>query len=156
MIIGVPKEVKEGEKRVAITPQGVDTLVFHRHQVLVQEGAGEGSGFSDQEYRRVGATIVPKAKDIWADADMIVKVKEPLSQEIKWMKPGQILFTYLHLAASQELTLKLIDRHVIAIGYETVQEQDGSLPLLRPMSEIAGRASILAGGVALGIGQGGK
>ncbi len=156
MIIGVPKEIKEGEKRVAITPQGVDTLVFHHHRVLVQKGAGEGSGFTDQEYKRVGATLIQKAQDIWADADMIVKVKEPLPQEIKWMKPGQILFTYLHLAANRELTLKLIDRHIIALAYETVQERDGSLPLLRPMSEIAGRASIFAGGMALGIGHGGK
>lgn len=156
MIIGVPKEIKEGERRVAITPQGVDTLVFHRHRVLVQKGAGEGSGFTDQEYKRVGATLVQKAEDIWSDANMIVKVKEPLPQEIKWMKPGQILFTYLHLAANRDLTLKLIHRRITAIGYETVQERNGSLPLLRPMSEIAGRASIFAGGMALGIEHGGK
>lgn len=156
MIIGVPKEIKGGEKRVAMTPQGVDALVFHHHHVLVEKGAGGGSGFSDHEYQKAGATLIDKAKNIWDEADMIVKVKEPLEPEFPWMKPGQVLFTYLHLAADRELTGKLLERCIVGIGYETVQERDGSLPLLRPMSEIAGRASILVGGMCLEATHGGK
>ena len=156
MIIGVPKEIKDGEKRVAMTPQGVDALVSHRHGVLVEKGAGEGSGFSDHEYQRAGATLVEKAEDIWKEADMVVKVKEPLQPEFPWMRPGQVLFTYLHLAADRTLTERLIERRIIGFGYETVQEQNGALPLLRPMSEIAGRASILAGGMCLEARHGGR
>jgi alanine dehydrogenase len=156
MIVGVPKEIKNGEKRVALTPQGVDALVSHRHRAIVESGAGEGSGFSDQEYERAGAALVGKKEDVWAEADMVVKVKEPLEPEISLMKPGQILFTYLHLAADRSLTLKLLERRIVAIGYETVQERSGSLPLLRPMSEIAGRASILAGGMCLEAVHGGR
>ncbi|MGZ3524002.1 MAG: alanine dehydrogenase [Thermodesulfobacteriota bacterium] len=156
MIIGVPKEIKEGEKRVGMIPQGVDALVVHGHRVLVEKTAGIGSGFSDKEYREAGATLIDREKDVWAGAEMVVKVKEPLEPEISLMRPGQILFTYLHLAADRELTLKLMDRRIIAIGYETVQTQDGSLPLLRPMSEIAGRASVLAGGMCLEARYGGR
>ena len=156
MIIGVPKEIKNGEKRVAMTPQGVDALVSHRHRILVEKRAGEGSGFSDNEYQKAGATLIEGAKDIWDEADMVVKVKEPLEPEFPLMKPNQILFTYLHLAADRELTVKLLDRRIVGIGYETVQERDGSLPLLRPMSEIAGRASILAGGMCLETTYGGR
>ena len=156
MIIGVPKEIKEGEKRVGMIPQGVDALVAHGHRVLVEEGAGLGSGFSDQEYREAGATLFERAKDVWGEAEMVVKVKEPLEPEIFLMRPGQILFTYLHLAADRELTLKLMERRIVAIGYETVQAHDGSLPLLRPMSEIAGRASVLAGGMCLEARYGGR
>jgi alanine dehydrogenase len=156
MIIGVPKEIKEGEKRVGMTPQGVDALVAHGHCALVERGAGEGSGFSDQEYRKAGATLVERAQDVWSEAGIVVKVKEPLGPEIPLMKPGQILFAYLHLAADQELTLKLMGRRIVGIGYETVQEQNGSLPLLRPMSEIAGRASVLAGGMCLEARHGGR
>ena len=156
MIIGVPKEIKEVEKRVGMTPQGVDALVVHGHRVLVERSAGEGSGFSDQEYRKAGATLVEGGKDIWEGADMVVKVKEPLEPEISLMWPGQVLFTYLHLAANRELTLKLMERRIVGIGYETVQGQDGSLPLLRPMSEIAGRASVLAGGMCLEARHGGR
>jgi alanine dehydrogenase len=156
MVIGVPKEIKEGEKRVGMTPQGVDALVAHGHRVLVEKGAGDGSGFSDQEYRKAGATLVHKGKDLWDEADIVVKVKEPLDPEFPLMRPGQILFTYLHLAADRELTLKLMERRIIGIGYETVQGQDGSLPLLRPMSEIAGRASVLAGGMCLDARHGGR
>ena len=156
MVIGVPKEIKEGEKRVGMTPQGVDALVAHGHRVLVERGAGDGSGFSDQEYRKAGATLVHKGKDLWDEADIVVKVKEPLDPEFPLMRPGQILFTYLHLAADRELTLKLMERRIIGIGYETVQGQDGSLPLLRPMSEIAGRASVLAGGICLDARHGGR
>ena len=156
MIIGVPKEIKAGERRVAVTPQGVDALVAHHHRVLVEKGAGEGSGFSDKEYQRAGATLVERKEDVWAEGTMVVKVKEPLESEFPLMKPGQVLFTYLHLAADKDLTLKLLARRIVGIGYETVQEKDGSLPLLRPMSEIAGRASILAGGLCLEARQGGK
>jgi alanine dehydrogenase len=156
MIIGVPKEIMEVEKRVGMTPQGVDALVAHGHRVLVERSAGEGSGFSDQEYRKAGATVVERAKDVWEGADMVVKVKEPLGPEFSLMRPGQILFTYLHLAANRELTLKLMERRIVGIGYETVQGRDGSLPLLRPMSEIAGRASVLAGGMCLEARHGGR
>ena len=156
MIIGVPKEIKEGEKRVGMTPQGVDALVSHHHRVLVEKSAGMGSGFSDHEYGKTGAILVDKAKDIWNEAEMVVKVKEPLEPEFSLMRPGQVLFTYLHLAANRELTLKLMERRIVGIGYETVQGKDGSLPLLRPMSEIAGRASVLAGGMCLEARYGGR
>lgn len=156
MIIGVPKEIKEGEKRVGMTPQGVDALVAHGHRVLVEKGAGEGSGFSDQEYQKAGAVLVDETKKVWGEAEIVVKVKEPLDPEFPLMKSGQVLFTYLHLAANRELTLELIQRRIVAIGYETVQTQDGSLPLLRPMSEIAGRASVLAGGMCLEAKCGGR
>jgi len=156
MIIGVPKEIKNGEKRVSVTPQGVDALVSHHHRVLVEKGAGEGSGFSDQEYEKAGATVVERREDVWNEADMVIKVKEPQETEFPLMRSGQILFTFLHLAADRDLTLKLLDRRIIGLGYETIQERDGSLPLLRPMSEIAGRASILAGGMCLETRYGGK
>jgi alanine dehydrogenase len=156
MIIGVPKEIKNGEKRVAMTPQGVDALVSHHHRVLVEKGAGEGSGFSGQEYEKAGAVVVERKEEIWSDAEMIVKVKEPLDPEFPLMKPGQILFTFLHLAADRNLTIKLLERRIVGIGYETVQESNGSLPLLRPMSEVAGRASILAGGMCLETIYGGR
>ena len=156
MIIGVPKEIKDGEKRVGMTPQGVDALVAHSHRVLVERTAGEGSGFSDEEYRKAGATLVEGAKHVWGEAEVVVKVKEPLEPEFPLMRPGQVLFTYLHLAANRELTLKLMERRIVGIGYETVQGEDGSLPLLRPMSEIAGRASVLAGGMCLEARHGGR
>jgi alanine dehydrogenase len=156
MIIGVPKEIKTAEKRVAVTPQGVDALISHHHRVLVEKGAGQGSGFSDQEYQAAGAMLVERAKDLWADADLVIKVKEPLEPEFSFMKPGLLLFTYLHLAADRKLTEKLLERRIIGIAYETVQESGGLLPLLRPMSEIAGRASILAGGMCLEAQHGGR
>jgi alanine dehydrogenase len=156
MIIGVPKEIKNGEKRVSMTPQGVDALVAHHHRVLVEREAGNGSGFTDKEYERAGASVVEKRETIWNEADMIVKVKEPLETEFPLMRPGQVLFTYLHLAADRELTNLLIECRIVGIGYETIQERDGSLPLLRPMSEIAGRASVLAGGMCLETANGGR
>ena len=156
MIIGVPKEIKAGEKRVAMTPQGVDALVSHHHRVLVEKGAGAGSGFSDTEYERAGAILIESAGEIWNKADLVVKVKEPQEQEFPLLRPGKILFTYLHLAASEGLTRRLLESRIIGIGYETVQDRDGSLPLLRPMSEIAGRASILAGGMCLEARHGGR
>jgi len=156
VIIGVFREIKAGEKRVAMTPGGVDVLVSHDHRVLVERGAGEGSGFHDQEYHQAGATLVDQAKRIWEEAEMVVKVKEPLESEFPFLKPGLVLFTYLHLAANRLLTRQLLESRVIGIGYETVQTGDGSLPLLRPMSEIAGRASILAGGMCLEARHGGS
>jgi len=156
MIIGVPKEIKNGERRVAVTPQGVDALVSHHHRVLVEKGAGNGSGFADKEYEKAGASVVEKREKIWNEADMIVKVKEPLEPEFPLMRPGQVIFTYLHLAADRDLTNRLIECRIVGIGYETIQERDGSLPLLRPMSEIAGRASVLAGGMCLETANGGR
>jgi alanine dehydrogenase len=156
MIIGIPKEIKNGEKRVAVTPQGVDALVSHHHRVVVEKGAGSGSGFSDREYEKAGAKVVEKKEDIWNEAHMVVKVKEPLEPEFPLMRPGQIIFTYLHLAADRELTHRLMESRIVGIGYETIQERDGSLPLLRPMSEIAGRASVLAGGMCLEAAHGGR
>lgn len=142
MIVGVPKEVKNHEYRVAMVPAGVKSLVDDGHTVLIQASAGEGSGISDAEYAGAGAQIRPTAEDVYAEADMIVKVKEPLPQEYPLLREDQILFTYLHLAPAPELTKALLDRGVIGIAYETVQLDNGSLPLLTPMSEVAGRLSI--------------
>ena len=138
MKIGVPREVKVQEYRVALTPAGVHALVQRGHQVFVEQGAGQGSGIPDDAYAREGATLVPRAEDVFAEAEMILKVKEPQPQEYPLLREGQILFTYLHLAASRELTQALLDRKIIGIAYETVEE-DGELPLLAPMSEVAGR-----------------
>jgi alanine dehydrogenase len=139
VIVGVPNEVKDNEYRVALTPEGARELTAAGHQVLVQDAAGSGSGIPQQRYERAGAEIVPSAADVWAGSDMIMKVKEPVEQEFEHLREGQVLFTYLHLAASKELTQALIDRKVSAVAYETVQLADGRLPLLAPMSEIAGR-----------------
>ena len=142
MIVGVPKEVKNHEYRVAMVPAGVKSLVEDGHTVLIQASAGEGSGVSDAEYAGAGAQIRPTAEAVYAEADMIVKVKEPLPQEYPLLREDQVLFTYLHLAPAPELTKALLDRGVIGIAYETVQLDNGSLPLLTPMSEVAGRLSI--------------
>jgi len=142
MIVGVPKEVKNHEYRVAMVPAGVKSLVDDGHTVLLRASAGEGSGISDAEYADAGAQIRPTAEAVYAEADMIVKVKEPLPQEYPLLRKDQILFTYLHLAPAPELTKALLDRGVIGIAYETVQLDNGSLPLLTPMSEVAGRLSI--------------
>ena len=139
MIVGIPKEVKDNEYRVAATPEGVRELVDAGHTVLIEEGAGLGSGLREDRYKRAGAQFVSSAEDVWREANMILKVKEPQSSEYGLMQPGQILFTYLHLAANRELTEELIRRKVEAVAYETVQLADGRLPLLAPMSEIAGR-----------------
>lgn len=139
MIIGVPKEVKEDEYRVALTPEGARELVDAGHTVLVEEGAPDGSNLPAERYKRAGAHFVAAAEDVWRQADLILKVKEPQPSEYASMREGQILFTYLHLAASRELTLALLERKVSAVAYETVQLPDGRLPLLAPMSEIAGR-----------------
>ncbi|MGE5217406.1 MAG: alanine dehydrogenase [Chloroflexota bacterium] len=145
MIIGVPKEIKTEENRVAVTPAGVAAFVARNHRVLVQKGAGAGSGLSDRAYENAGATIVDSAPSVWQQSDMIMKVKEPQESEYSLLRPGMILFTYLHLAASESVTRALLDRKVISLGYETIQLDDGSLPLLAPMSEIAGRLSIQVG-----------
>jgi alanine dehydrogenase len=145
MIVGVPKEVKNHEYRVAMVPAGVKGLVSAGHTVLIQASAGEGSGISDAEYVAAGAQIRPTAEAVFAEADMIVKVKEPLPQEYPLLRAGQVLFTYLHLAPAPELTKALLDRGVVGIAYETVQLANGSLPLLTPMSEVAGRLSVQVG-----------
>lgn len=156
MQIGIPKEIKDHEKRVALTPQGVRELVSQGHKVVVQKTAGEGSGFSDEEYQRAGAQIVPLAEDVYEAADMVVKVKEPLSQEVPLLRPGQILFTYLHLAADRKLTLSLMEKEIVGLAYETVELADGSLPLLAPMSAIAGKLSVQAGATYLEDVHGGR
>ncbi|MGB2693871.1 MAG: alanine dehydrogenase [Dehalococcoidia bacterium] len=139
MIVGTVREIKVAEYRVALTPGGADALVRRGHRVLVESGAGLGSGFDDEAYRRVGAELVANADDVWRQADLLVKVKEPIAEEYVRLRPDQVLFTYLHLAALPELTRALIDAGGVAVAYETVQLDDGSLPLLIPMSEIAGR-----------------
>lgn len=145
MIIGVPKEIKANENRVALQPSGAEILIQKGHSVYVEKNAGEGSGFDDSLYIKVGAKILDTPKEIFEKADMIMKVKEPLAQEIKMIKAGQIIFTYFHFAASKELTEGIIKTKSIAIAYETIETADGSLPLLNPMSEVAGRLAIQAG-----------
>ena len=144
MIIGVPKEIKEQEQRVALLPSGTTQLTKHGHSVLVETNAGLGSGYPDQDYVKAGAEIVEQAKEVFARADMIVKVKEPLKAEFPLLRRGQILFTYLHLAASKSLTEALLKSGVTGVAYETIQV-DHRLPLLEPMSEIAGRMSVIMG-----------
>ncbi len=144
MIVGVPKEVKDNEYRVAMTPAGVKQAVEHGHTVLVQEGAGEGSRFTDQQYSDVGAKMVPAAADAWG-AEMVVKVKEPIASEYDFMRSDLLLFTYLHLAAEEALTKSMLKSGVTGIAYETVEAPDGSLPLLTPMSEVAGRMAVQVG-----------
>ncbi len=139
MIVGVPREVKDNEYRVALTPEGARELTHAGHRVLIEKGAGEGSSLYEDRYTRAGAEFLPTAEDVWRSSDMILKVKEPIASEYDLMQEGQILFTYLHLAASRELTEALGQRKVAAVAYETVQLDDGRLPLLAPMSEVAGR-----------------
>jgi alanine dehydrogenase len=139
MVVGVPREIKNEENRVAIVPGGVQTLVARGHRVLVQSGAGAGSGFDDGEYVRAGAEIIRDGQAVFREGELLLKVKEPLPSEYNLLRAGQILFTYLHLAASEDLTLNLLKRGIVAIAYETVETDDGFLPLLFPMSEIAGR-----------------
>ncbi|MBW1934000.1 MAG: alanine dehydrogenase [Deltaproteobacteria bacterium] len=155
MKIGVPKEIKPAEKRVAITPSGIRVLTEHNHQVLIEKGAGLGAGFTDEVYLMAGAELVDTPEQVWEESEMILKVKEPIGPEFKWMKPGQIIFTYLHLAADRELTDRLLKRRVIGIGYETVQLRDGTLPLLAPMSEVAGALSVQMGAYCLEARNGG-
>lgn len=156
MIVGVPKEIKTAEDRVAITPVGVRELTDAGHTVLIEKGAGDGSTIHDDGYEAQGATIVPTASDVFADAEMILKVKEPQASEVAMFRQGQILFTYLHLAAYPELAAGLRRKDVVAIAYETVQMPDGSLPLLAPMSEVAGRMATQVGAYFLQAAQGGR
>lgn len=145
MIIGVPKEIKTHENRVSLLPGGVLQFIRNGHEVLVENNAGSGSGFTNDMYTEAGATIIDDAEDVWKKADMIMKVKEPIAKEYGRMREGQILFTYLHFAASQELTEAVQKSKCIAIAYETVEKADGSLPLLTPMSEVAGRMAAQEG-----------
>ena len=139
MKVGIPREVKNHEYRVAITPAGVRELTGHGHEVYVEKDAGDGSEFGDDAYVAAGATIIPDADEVWGIADLVLKVKEPIAEEYHRMRPGQTLFTYLHLAADRDCTDALLENKVTGIAYETVQLADGSLPLLAPMSEVAGR-----------------
>jgi alanine dehydrogenase len=145
MLVGVPKEIKADEYRVAMIPVGVEELTRAGHQVLIQAGAGQGSGISDEEYTRNGAEIVRDERAIWGRADLIVKVKEPLPEEWPLMRPGQIIFTYFHFAADEKLTHAVMKSGATAIAYETIKDARGNLPLLTPMSEVAGRMSIQEG-----------
>ncbi len=154
MIIGVPKEIREGERRVSITASWVNILVRRGHKVLIEEDAGAGAGFSNSCYRDAGALIVKNPSEIWERSEIIVKVKEPQREEFGYLSDGKIIFTYLHLAANRELTETLMKKGVVAIGYETVQMDDGTLPLLKPMSEIAGRISVFKGAQYLGSPEG--
>lgn len=156
MNVGVPKETKPYENRVAMTPSGVVALVRAGHQVFVERDAGKGSGFDDVDYTGAGARILPGPADVFATADLVMKVKEPLEPEYALFRPGQILFTYLHLAPEPELTRALMAKKVIAIAYETVQLPDRSLPLLTPMSEVAGRMSVQIGAHFLEKAYGGR
>ena len=156
MKIGIPKEIKNNENRVGMTPAGVSELVKHGHEVFVQHTAGEGSGFSDEDYLSVGASIVPTIEETYAVADMIIKVKEPIEPEYKLVKRGQLLFTYFHFACDRELTEAMIESGGVCLAYETVQLNNGALPLLIPMSEVAGRMAIVNGAYYLQKTQGGK
>ena len=155
MIIGVPREIKTRENRVGMTPAGVKSLVARGHKVLVEKSAGEGSGLSDAAYTAAGATIVPTAADAWS-AEMVVKVKEPLPQEYGFFRENLVLYTYLHLAPEPELTKNLLDKKVVGVAYETIENPDGTLPLLRPMSEVAGRMAVQVGAAFLEKERGGK
>lgn len=156
MIIGVPKEIKDHEYRVSVTPDGAATLGRAGHEVWVEAGAGQGSGFGDEEYGKAGATLAASKEEVFEKAELIVKVKEPLPEEVHLFRPGQVLFTYLHLASLPELTRSLLDRKITAIAYETTEAKDGSLPMLRPMSEIAGRMAVQVGAHYLEKTHGGR
>ena len=156
MLVGVPKEIKDNEFRVGMTPAAVAELVHHGHKVIVETAAGIGSGSPDEEYVRAGAKIVPTGAEVFAQAEMVVKVKEPLAEERKRLKRGQILFTYLHLAPDLEQTRDLIASGATCIAYETVTSPYGGLPLLTPMSEVAGRLAPQVGAHALEKAQGGR
>ncbi|UCH35226.1 MAG: alanine dehydrogenase [Armatimonadota bacterium] len=156
MIVGVPREIKDGENRVAITPAGVSALDDHGHEVLVESGAGAGSGYGDDEYRAAGASIGADAGETYARAQLLLKVKEPLPEEYSLLRPDFVLFTYLHLASSESLTRALLDSGVTAVGYETVQTDSGALPLLIPMSEVAGKMAVHIGARYLETDFGGR
>jgi alanine dehydrogenase len=156
MIIGVPKEIKDHEYRVSVTPDGVQALHQAGHEVLVEPTAGMGSGYSDDHYRRAGAKLASSKEALFREAGLIVKVKEPQLSETRLFRSGQVLFTYLHLASSAELTKALLEAGITAIAYETIQAKEGTLPMLKPMSEIAGRMSVQVGAHYLEVTQGGR
>jgi alanine dehydrogenase len=155
MRIGIPREVKGDENRVAATPSGVAGFVAHGHRVLVESGAGRGSGIDDAAYRNAGAEVLAGAAEVWS-GDLVLKVKEPIESEYAYFRSGLVLFTYLHLAANEPLTRRFVESRVRAVGYETVQLDDGSLPLLAPMSEVAGRLSVQVGAWCLQAENGGR
>jgi alanine dehydrogenase len=156
MIIGVPKEIKKLEFRVGLTPASAAAFIRAGHTVLIQEHAGVGSGFSNTEYTAIGCQLVARIEDIYAQADMIIKVKEPLAEEFSLLRPGQILYTFLHLAAARPLLDALLSKQVTAIAYETIRDDQGRLPVLRPMSEVAGRLAVQEGAKYLEKPMGGK
>lgn len=156
MKVGIPKEIKDNENRVGMTPAGVAELVRRGHEVNVQHTAGEGSGFADDDYVKAGATILPTIEAVYRECDMIVKVKEPIEPEYELVRPGQLLFTYFHFACEKELTKAMIKSGAVCLAYETVQQPNGSLPLLQPMSEVAGRMATLNGAYYLQKTKGGK
>ena len=156
MKVGIPKEIKNNENRVGMTPAGVAELVQRGHEVSVQHTAGEGSGFADDDYVKAGAKILPTIEAVYSECDMIVKVKEPIEPEYKLVRPGQLLFTYFHFACEKELTEAMLKSGAICLAYETVQLPNGSLPLLQPMSEVAGRMAVLNGAYYLLKTKGGK
>jgi alanine dehydrogenase len=156
MKIGLPKEIKDNEYRVGLTPAGVNALVHAGHDVFVQKTAGNGSGFSDEQYIKAGGKMLDTADDVWAEGDMIVKVKEPVAPEYPRMRENQVLFTYLHLAPEFELTKQMMERKVTGVAYETITDKVGRLPLLIPMSEVAGRMSVQVGATYLEKMNGGK
>src|SRR5215210_1525978 len=145
MIVGLPKEIKDNEYRVGLTPAGVRALTDAGHKVVVERSAGVGSGFGDDLYQTAGGTILDTPDEVWAQGEMIVKVKEPIRPEYPRMREGQVLFTYLHLAPDNELTKELLERKVTGVAYETITDRKGTLPLLTPMSEVAGRMAIQVG-----------
>jgi alanine dehydrogenase len=156
MKIGLPKEIKDNEYRVGLTPAGVHALVNAGHELFVQKTAGEGSGFTDDQYSKTGATLLDTADEVWATGDMIVKVKEPVAPEYPRMRENQLLFTYLHLAPEFELTKQMMERNVTGVAYETITDKQGRLPLLTPMSEVAGRMSVQVGATYLEKMNGGR
>lgn len=156
MIVGVPREIKDNENRVALTPAGAQALVSRGYTVLVERGAGSGSGLPDEAYAKAGAETVPDAAAVYARAELLCKVKEPLPREYPLLRPGQVLFTYLHLAPAPDLTRALLDRQVVGIAYETVETADGRKPLLEPMSEVAGKMAVHVGAYYLAKPLGGR
>jgi alanine dehydrogenase len=156
MKIGLPKEIKDNEYRVGLTPAGVNALVNAGHEVFVQKTAGDGSGFTDEQYQKAGGTLLDTADEVWATGDMIVKVKEPIAPEYPRMRENQLLFTYLHLAPELELTKQMMEKGVSGVAYETITDANGKLPLLTPMSEVAGRMSVQVGATYLEKMNGGK
>ena len=156
MKVGIPKEIKNNENRVGMTPAGVAEMIRHGHEVMVQHTAGEGSGFADDDYVKAGARILPTIEDVYRECDMIVKVKEPIEPEYKLVRKGQLLFTYFHFACEKELTDAMLKSGAVCLAYETVQLPNGSLPLLQPMSEVAGRMATLNGAYYLQKTKGGK